>query len=267
MLHLLARQYIAFAICTSHRFARFVEPLRTLSCTRFFFFYSAGLELDSDISLTSHSLLRKLTVNLPLGEEFAFPRCVVQNFRYISSPGNISHSRYARCLRSYLVVFDRTWFGEPIRTLSCTRFFFFYLVGLELDSDISLTSHSSLRKLTVNLPLGESFVLTRGAVEIFRYISSLGNIPPRRYARVTLGARFGEPEKNTCSKCFFQRNKSLAGFVKCTSCVKYASRVKCAAAREGIYFISHCDYREQYFTIFARKLFHVCQHRIFRLKI
>ena len=33
--------------------------------------------------------------------------------------------------------------------------------------------------------------------------------------------------------CFFQRNKSLAGFVKCTSCVKYA------AAREGIYFISH----------------------------
>jgi hypothetical protein len=31
--------------------------------------------------------------------------------------------------------------------------------------------------------------------------------------------------------------------------VKYASRVKCAAAREGIYFISHCDQREQYFTI------------------
>ena len=41
--------------------------------------------------------------------------------------------------------------------------------------------------------------------------------------------------------CFFQRNKSLAGFVKCTSCVKYAPRVKCATAREGIYFISHCD--------------------------
>ena len=32
--------------------------------------------------------------------------------------------------------------------------------------------------------------------------------------------------------CFFQRNKSLTGFVKCTSCVKYASRVKCAAARD-----------------------------------
>ena len=42
-------------------------------------------------------------------------------------------------------------------------------------------------------------------------------------------------------KVFFQRNKSLTGFVKCTSCVKYASRVKCAAAREGICFISHCD--------------------------
>ena len=38
---------------------------------------------------------------------------------------------------------------------------------------------------------------------------------------------------------FFQRNKSLVGFVKCPSGVKYASRVKCAAAREGIYFISH----------------------------
>ena len=59
---------------------------------------------------------------------------------------------------------------------------------------------------------------------------------------------------------FFQRNKSLTGFVKCTSCVNYASRVKCAAAREGIYFISHCDIvaeqqGAQYFTISARKLF------------
>ena len=62
---------------------------------------------------------------------------------------------------------------------------------------------------------------------------------------------------NAIALGFFQRNKSLAGFVKCTSCVKYASRVKCATAREGIYFISHCDYREQYFTIFARKLFHI----------
>ena len=50
-------------------------------------------------------------------------------------------------------------------------------------------------------------------------------------------AQQGEPEKSTCeSKCFFQRNKSLAGFVKYTSCVKYASRVKCAAAREGDLF-------------------------------
>ena len=41
--------------------------------------------------------------------------------------------------------------------------------------------------------------------------------------------------------CFFQRNKSLVGFVKSTPCVKCAPRVKCAAAREGVYFISHCD--------------------------
>ena len=34
-------------------------------------------------------------------------------------------------------------------------------------------------------------------------------------------------KKSTCvlRKCFFQRNKSLAGFVKCTSCVKYACGV------------------------------------------
>ena len=67
---------------------------------------------------------------------------------------------------------------------------------------------------------------------------------------------------NSQELVFFQRNKSLTGFVKCTSCVKYASRVKCAAAREGIYFISYCDIvaeqqGAQYFTIFARKLFHI----------
>ena len=32
-----------------------------------------------------------------------------------------------------------------------------------------------------------------------------------------------------------QRNKSHAGFVKCTPCVKYAPRVKCAAARERFF--------------------------------
>ncbi len=66
--------------------------------------------------------------------------------------------------------------------------------------------------------------------------------------------------------CFFQRNKSLAGFVKCTACVKYAPRVKCAAAREGIYFISHCDLWEQYFTIHAVNYFTFGVCRIFHLK-
>ena len=36
---------------------------------------------------------------------------------------------------------------------------------------------------------------------------------------------------NSHELVFFQRNKSRTGFVKCTLCVKYASRVKCAAAR------------------------------------
>ena len=67
----------------------------------------------------------------------------------------------------------------------------------------------------------------------------------------------------TCELVFFQRNKSLTGFVKCTSCVKYASRVKCAAAREGIYFISHCDQREQYFTIHEVNYFTFGASRIF----
>ena len=52
-------------------------------------------------------------------------------------------------------------------------------------------------------------------------------------------ASIQKKDQLTCELVFFQRNKSLAGFVKCTSCVKYASRVKCAAARERIYFISH----------------------------
>ena len=90
---------------------------------------------------------------------------------------------------------------DPIRALSCTRFFFFYLVGLERYSDISLTDHSLLRKPTVNLPLGEGFVLTRGAVQRRWYISSPGNIPPRRYARVTgFETQFGEPKKYECKR-------------------------------------------------------------------
>ena len=38
-------------------------------------------------------------------------RGAVQRRWYISSSGNISHSRYARCLRLYLVVFDLSRFG------------------------------------------------------------------------------------------------------------------------------------------------------------
>ena len=60
-------------------------------------------------------------------------------------------------------------------------------------------------------------------------------------------------------KCFFQRNKSLMGFVKCTS------RVKCAAAREGSYFISHCD-EGAIFHNLRSKLFHIRHRRIFHLK-
>ena len=71
--------------------------------------------------------------------------------------------------------------------------------------------------------------------------------------------------------CFFQRNKSLAGFVKCTLCVKYASRVKCAAAREGIYFISHCDQRSNisqcaiahYFTFGVSRIFHLKSEQVY----
>jgi hypothetical protein len=78
-------------------------------------------------------------------------------------------------------------------------------------------------------------------------------------------ARSGEPEKKhlQIASAFFQRNKSLAGFVKCTSCVKYASRVKCAAAREGIYFISHCD-EGAIFHNSRSELFHILpQGKIF----
>ena len=91
----------------------------------------------------------------------------------------------------------------------------------------------------------------------------------RSWERTTLavsGSRvripYAPPEKSThlstkTNVCFFQRNKSLTGFVKCTACVKYAPRVKCAAARQGIYFISHYDRREQYFTMCDSTLFHI----------
>ena len=60
----------------------------------------------------------------------------------------------------------------------------------------------------------------------------------------------GGARKTTCfDRSFFQRNKSLAGFVKLPSAVKYASCVKCAAACEGIYFIS-LDALASNFTIY-----------------
>jgi len=69
--------------------------------------------------------------------------------------------------------------------------------------------------------------------------------------------------KTMCA--FFNEINPLRDFVKCTSCVKYVSRVKCATARKG--FISfHIATKEQYFTISARKLFHIRQRRIFHLK-
>ena len=76
----------------------------------------------------------------------------------------------------------------------------------------------------------------------------------------------------TCELVFFQRNKSLAGFVKCTSCVKYASRVKCAAARERIYFISHRPKGDisqfpqgNYFTFGASRIFHLQSPRFYAI--
>ena len=72
-------------------------------------------------------------------------------------------------------------------------------------------------------------------------------------------AHIQKKDQLTSELVFFQRNKSLTGFVKCTSCVKYASRVKCAAAREGIYFISLYGCKEQYFTIHEVNYFTFCR--------
>ena len=54
----------------------------------------------------------------------------------------------------------------------------------------------------------------------------------------------------------FQRNKSLAGFVKCPSGVKYAFGVWNALRRVGIYFIS-LDASASNFTMTERSLFHI----------
>ena len=68
-------------------------------------------------------------------------------------------------------------------------------------------------------------------------------------------------KKDGCesNRLFFNEINPPAGFVKCTLCVKYASRVKCAAAREGIYFVSHCD-EGAIFHNLRSKLFHI-RHR------
>ena len=67
-----------------------------------FLCFDIWLERISDISLTSHSSLCELTVNLPLGEEFAVARGFVLS--YVTSPRQaIYRKRYARCLILYLV--------------------------------------------------------------------------------------------------------------------------------------------------------------------
>ena len=83
-------------------------------------------------------------------------------------------------------------------------------------------------------------------------------------------AHIQKKDQLTCELVFFQRNKSLAGFVKCTSCVKYASHVKCAAAREGIYFISHRPKGDisqfpqgNYFTFGWGRIFHLQSPRFY----
>ena len=58
-------------------------------------------------------------------------------------------------------------------------------LGLEHYSDISLTDHCLLRKLTVNLPLVAILLLITLTQLIACVISSHGNIPHTRNARVT----------------------------------------------------------------------------------
>ena len=69
-----------------------------------FLCFDIWLEHDSDTSLTSHSSPCELTVNLPLGEEFAVARGFVLS--YVTSPRlAIYRKRYARCLGLYLGCF------------------------------------------------------------------------------------------------------------------------------------------------------------------
>ena len=73
------------------------------------------------------------------------------------------------------------------------------------------------------------------------------------------------PEKTTCfDKSFFQRNKSLAGFVKCTPCVKYANGVWNASGRWRIYFISL--WQSQKFHNLWSKLYHILRKQNISLK-
>ena len=74
-------------------------------------------------------------------------------------------------------------------------------------------------------------------------------------------------EKSIASRCFFQRNKSLAWFVKYTSCAKYACGVWNACGRGWIYFISHPSEARIFHNAEVRGIisrceatFHPCNH-------
>jgi hypothetical protein len=91
--------------------------------------------------------------------------------------------------KRYLIVFFLlSQFGEPNEALTNVGAFLFLFdvdLGFEHYSDISLTDHCLLRKLTVNLPLVAILLLITLTPLIACVISSHGNIPHTRNARVT----------------------------------------------------------------------------------
>ena len=72
-------------------------------------------------------------------------------------------------------------------------------------------------------------------------------------------------EKSTCvCKCFFQRNKSLSGFVKCPAGVKYACGVWNRCGGEDLFHFTWCEASN--FTIHAVNYFTSSTARHFTLR-
>ena len=139
------------------------------------------------------------------------------------------------------------------KKILCFFIFPSYELNSKYDSNWLLICRAGLKADIVDLSYKIQTHISAQAIYRERYARVQGSSPWRCTRKKSIAI----------AMLFFQRNKSLVGFVKCTSCVKYGFAMWNALRRVKGFILFHIATKEQYFTIFARKLFHIHRRWIF----